>query len=505
MSTPKKAEDVLTFCKTKFTPSIDNISHLHTSLSTLNEQEWDYIFSNFSLINNDHLKIIIYTTYLGIYPTIKCFNECFSLLKDSEYFSWDEKYFLRWQLMGILFCSGKTGDYDTSFLQYDLYQKIYIDFKKKFNNIKKITTRNPDLVFVTTQQFLSLEHAPTKTTLDRAYILKKVLKKQVIIINTAEQYGGKKIALPYIKSASYNNNLPQNIVYNDTTIPYMQFDPNMPNIENCSEFIDFISKYKPSYIVNIGGNSLLVDLCNEFIPVLNVNTVFSSLSYSKAFIQTIGKTLDTNDINFLHHMNKNIDNVIEGRFTFWLKPQQCTYTRAQFNLNENTFIMAVIGGRLTTEITEEFIKTLHPAFKEGALLFIIGTMDSYEKFCLNDILFAEHSIYLGFQDDVLALLELCDLYVNPKRSGGGSSVVEAMYKGCPAVSLNIGDVSVSAGPDFCVNSYNEMSEKILQYMFDKDYYKTMSQKAIKRANYNLDSTSAFTEIITEFEKRIENW
>ena len=56
--------------------------------------------------------------------------------------------------------------------------------------------------------------------------------------------------------------------------------------------------------------------------------------------------------------------------------------------------------------------------------------------------------------------------MNPKRNGGGSSVAEAVYKGLPAVTLPVGDVSAAAGESFRVADYGEMAETILKEQAD---------------------------------------
>ncbi|MDR1059864.1 MAG: flavodoxin, partial [Clostridiales bacterium] len=97
--------------------------------------------------------------------------------------------------------------------------------------------------------------------------------------------------------------------------------------------------------------------------------------------------------------------------------------------------------------------------------------------------------------DMLAVCEVCDLYVNPLRAGGGSSVAEAMFKGLPAVTLAHGDVAVGAGPDFCVESYEAMRAQIARYAADRGFYAEMSQKAKSRAAEIMDTDSALAEIV----------
>lgn len=99
--------------------------------------------------------------------------------------------------------------------------------------------------------------------------------------------------------------------------------------------------------------------------------------------------------------------------------------------------------------------------------------------------------------DALAVIECCDLYVNPKRSGGGSSASEALYKGIPVVTLPNGDVSIAAGSEFWVKDYPKMQDTIMKYVVDKKFYREMSGVAKKRAEKLLDSEHGFGDVMQE--------
>ena len=101
------------------------------------------------------------------------------------------------------------------------------------------------------------------------------------------------------------------------------------------------------------------------------------------------------------------------------------------------------------------------------------------------------------------MTECCDLYVNPKRSGGGSSVSEALYQGIPAVTLPVGDVSVAAGADFWVPDYSTMKQLILRYATEKEFYDRMAVLARKRAEELIDSKTLFGKSICEIEKELK--
>ena len=54
--------------------------------------------------------------------------------------------------------------------------------------------------------------------------------------------------------------------------------------------------------------------------------------------------------------------------------------------------------------------------------------------------------------------------------------MEVMQKGVPSVTCNYGDAAVCVGPEFYVNDYEEMKEKILLYYSNKEYYQEMGTK-----------------------------
>lgn len=98
-------------------------------------------------------------------------------------------------------------------------------------------------------------------------------------------------------------------------------------------------------------------------------------------------------------------------------------------------------------------------------------------------------------------IELCDLYVNPTRKGGGTSAVEAMYKGKPAVSVGYGDVAGIIGEEFCCADYDEMVEIIKRYSADKQFYQEQSERAYKLAEEYLDTDGEFKRILSEYQKK----
>lgn len=198
-----------------------------------------------------------------------------------------QKYWLLSQVTSFMFRNPQLDSTkEIKKLEYMIYNDIYEKYIELFYDINWINKnkRDESLVFVTIQQFMNLNHAPTKTALDRARVLKQKINKAVIIINTAEMLGGEEVPLAVKLDGNYNANLMniEEVEYEGEIFPYIQFDKITPNRDAGELIVEFVKNYRPAYIVNIGGNSLMMDVCAKLVPVLNVNTVPSNITYTHA-------------------------------------------------------------------------------------------------------------------------------------------------------------------------------------------------------------------------------
>lgn len=225
------------------------------------------------------------------------------------------------------------------------------------------------------------------------------------------------------------------------------------------------------------------------------------MEFSTAKYQLLGRKINAEDESVLEQVGIAKERIIESVFTSSLKEQIQYVSRKELGIPENDFLIIVVGARLDLEVTPEFLQILNDIIEPDMHVGFLGGFNRYEVSmdCFPKL--KERSSNLGFTDDILSRLELCDLYVAPKRVGGGTSVVEAMFKGLPVVVLNHGDMAVNAGEEFCVNDYKDMQKKILEYYANPEYYKEMSQKAVKRAEQMLDSETEFVKAIKEMEHR----
>lgn len=392
-----------------------------------------------------------------------------------------------------------------------LYVTLFQAFSQALGIRKRdyipVSQRDRGLVLVMTSQVLGEKHAPTKTLLDRCYVLQKYLKKRVLIVNTAMQLTGKGAA-PYYRQyeAGYVPELcnQSTLSFRGETFEFYQCENHMPDLETMVSLVEMVRQRKPCYILDIGGGDICADICGMFVPEITISTVFSKVADSCGEYQLVDKELSEQDNRLLQTLGVKAEHVKRVGFTFSFKEQQHRYTRAQLGLQEDAFVILIVGWRLASEVTDEFLEMLQRVvqMRERTQVAFMGRFERFTERLAGYPVLQQHSRNLGAQEDALAVTECCDVYVNPKRTGGGSSVSEALYQGVPAVTLPTGDVSVAAGEAFCVGDYETMEQQILRYMDDPIYYKNMSGRAKERAEYLLDSKGSFGTAITELEREM---
>lgn len=417
---------------------------------------------------------------------------------DNMYFAWYQ--FKRMGLKRII-----ATDKETQLLQDEIYKETYQFFAKEFDKYMvkmPLEERNKNLVLITTIQFLNETHAPTKTVLERAKALKKA-GKDVVIVNTTEQY----IIKGYIPiySAGFGRTIEEynnvnEIQIGDDRFPFLQMPENSPIEYRMKVLSELLVKYKPYYILSIGTGSILADLCGNIVPCASMALAFSTLPKTMNKMKILGRKLSEDEKE--HYAKEDID-IIESRFTFELKPQKKKFSRKEKNLPEDKFLLVVVGIRLEFEIDSKFMDMLSDVCGQGCHVVFAGIMDNYGILMEKYPVVSANSSFIGYCEDILALMEICDLYVNPDRLGGGFSVIEAFAKGRPGVYLNRGDVYTAGGEDFAVGSFDEMAKQILKYKDDKEYYNEMAGLAKERARLMTSSKEAIADIDRQICQRVE--
>ncbi|MBQ8945520.1 MAG: hypothetical protein IJ058_01790 [Lachnospiraceae bacterium] len=449
-----------------------------------------------------------------------CLSACMKLTNDvrkmeeiirlciaDDNLSCGNKYYIYCQIITYKFFNSEFNTNTIKNLLDDLYECIFEDYRrmtKDYCGWIKASERNEDLVIIFIAQVLELEHGPTKTLFDRAYVLQNKLNKKVFIINTGD-VATRNNSVPWFGAmgANYVDTYQEvdSLQYQDEVFSFFQCPPVMPEISVMQEIINVISEEKPWFILSLGSANITADLCAQIVPTLTVNLGFSELAETRSRFQAVGRPIELSDIEWMDKHSIPHDHYIESLFTFALKPQSETLTREQLGMSSDAVICIVIGGRLFSEIDDEFINLVLRLGRMGIHVAFAGLFDNYDDYVQRYPELKDTTYNLGFQTDILAVCECCDIYINPRRAGGGTSVVEAMFKGLPALTPAYGDVARSAGSEFYVADYDEMYDHVMRLANDRNYYDMMSAKSIDRARKVMDSETEFVRIINEMTSR----
>ncbi len=391
-------------------------------------------------------------------------------------------------------------------------QKLYDDVVVEWKNTHRDSLtplpdseRDRNKVVVITLQFLGAGHAPTKTAMERIHTIGKLLGKEVICINSKEQYTLKGVLPMYditarsvVKEYDGVHFMSQEDGY---SFPLIQPEVEMPDAEMVQVLLEEIRNMAPWMVVVCGDRCLLGDLCAEMIPTICIPMTFSTIPKKEHEFVAVGRTIPDTEKDQLAKDGYDLDSIIESVFTFEVIKQTTTLTREELGLPENKFLIGIIGIRLDSEVHEDFLKLLLGCVDVGVHLVFAGKFERYAQLCETIDGLKEHSTFVGYQKDILALWDLLDLYINPPRVGGGFSVAEAFCKGKPGISMNWGDVAASAGPEFCADSLDEYPDLIRRYISDKEFYHEMSEKAIARSKRLFDSKGEMEKILQTAETR----
>lgn len=423
-----------------------------------------------------------------------CFIYYFAENEDYCYFVWNQ---IKRAGLEERICKNKRTN---ELLDY-IYDKCFKNCSLKIkDSIKAISyvEKNKDIVVVMSIQYLSNGHAPTKTIIERCKTLKQ-MGKRVYFINTTEQYEIYEY-VPFfgIKSGKVLEEYYEKkyMDMNGVNIPFYQINREQKITEKYYDIISLINKIKPEYILSIGTGSIIADLCAYSVPCAEMALTFSTVPHTENCIPIIGRKMSCEEKKHLKY------DVIESRFTFELKKQTEKFTRKQFDIPEDRFVLVVIGIRLDYDISDKLLKMLSDLCWHNVYIVFAGVYGRYEKDTEKYHDLRENSKFIGYCNDILALMDVCDLYVNPDRVGGGFSIIEAFYKGVPGVYLKKGDVFTAGGEEFAIDTFEEMYGMILKYRDDKIFYEEQSQKAKKRAEYMTSSLEAMSQLDEKIKQTI---
>jgi len=194
------------------------------------------------------------------------------------------------------------------------------------------------------------------------------------------------------------------------------------------------------------------------------------------------------------------EQVIKSFYCFEIKKSLRTFTRAEYNLNEDDIVCITVGNRLNMEITEDFFVSMFNLMNEHKKIkwLIVGVKWFSFLETRVDIRTSktfENSIqFIGYESDLAGLYQICDIYINPLRSGGGTTVVWAASIGLAIVTpKEASDACSHIGKVNCVETESDIAPKIKALALDEQLLN--EQKNIMKELMAQRTASRFVDTI----------
>lgn len=302
-------------------------------------------------------------------------------------------------------------------------------------------------VVMVTNQLLSAYHQPSRDLLRQAARLQQDGGREVLILNTnmmPESYYSPFVP-PFAAAVEEQLNGQQVADFEGQNIRMVSsIEPGL-GAGKVKGFLAAVEAFDPDVVIGFGGSVIVADLLAPARPLVHIPT-------------TSGTPVTLADIALDY--GGSAPPAGGGRlaaawrpFRLGLVPRRSgdVASRAEFGLPDDAFACVVVGNRLDAEVDAGFLALLERVLDRvpRATVLFAGTADALPG-RLERSRHAGRLRPLGFVERMDGLLGVCDLFLNPRRTGGGGSAAHALAAGVPVLSLAAGDVASVAGPAFLV-------------------------------------------------------
>jgi glycosyltransferase involved in cell wall biosynthesis len=223
----------------------------------------------------------------------------------------------------------------------------------------------------------------------------------------------------------------------------------------------------------MGGTSLFADLFRNCTTVLSMPfTDGFSISDSPIMIEYMNsKSEDAQRMEaYLAEENQAM---VHFEFEQIIRPSLLHHSRKEFNLPDDGFLVTIVGNRLSFEITKEFIQILNDILMIDPNIYLVFIGDINMLAEVDN----KRAFFLGLQKDLIGVLSLMDLFVNPPRKGGGTGAYWSLFNSVPVVTLGFCDVANCVNADFICKDEEDIVRRVERHFKDRQYHEAMKRKS----------------------------
>ena len=140
------------------------------------------------------------------------------------------------------------------------------------------------------------------------------------------------------------------------------------------------------------------------------------------------------------------------------------FSREEYGLTEEDIVVITVGNRLAYEISNELAEQMCELICNTKYIkwLIVGCTELSLIKTRYKNLIGENIVFISYETDLPGLYGICDIYLNPKRTGGGYSIGWAMQQGLALVSpVCGGDIETRC---IGINNFLPMEADLVPYV-----------------------------------------
>lgn len=396
-------------------------------------------------------------------------------------------HFVFWGIQSQVFLGGLRGPKAAAFAECNLfrfYQAFLNSIAARFaiRPVRKAARLGPiRRACLVTNQFLGERHQPSRDVFDYAWRLREEQGVETVIVN-ANLMPLKVEALffpPIIAEIEESYEGGRRLCMWDKVVPVVSFTGRAFDAAKLRMIAQTIEDADPDVLIAFGGSNIVVDLFAGARPTVCLPT-------------TSGVTLTLADCLLGYDgtdWTLGLDELYREPFARRFRPFTLGFaipptnpeTAGDFGLTGASFVFAIVGTRLDTEVDESFLALVDDILdtRAGSVAVFAGGVESLPQWiprCRN----AERMRVLGHVNDIRAFYRRTGAFLNPPRQGGGGSAGFALAEGVPVVTFGAGDVGGVVGQDFHVSSRSDYVATAGRLANDPAHWAAMAEKARRR-------------------------
>ena len=259
-------------------------------------------------------------------------------------------------------------------------------------------------------------------------------KIHVIGLYSFNYDAGMSIVKPFYKIDS------QPAVSRDEFIPYFPEDIVIHHVINTTmknrqqDVLDLISTINPCCIFDFSDEYSSVSYYYSqsyptiYFPIRKQGHTCSTFFHKHVIIQGS----DTAEV----HPSITEEQVLRlPLFVTRVEPKR-EFARTEYGLNDDDIVVITVGNALDYEISKELAEQMCALLRcdQRVRWLIVGCA---KHPCINnrhDDLIGDSVLFIDYENDLIGLYGICDVYLNPNRVGGGTTVAWAMQQGLAVIS-----------------------------------------------------------------------